>query len=74
MRFVLLIVSGVIAGALCGAVPMIVGNQKHQKDLGWVGFVFCVIGGLMFHLILALPTAILFTWRIYYLDKIKKSK
>jgi hypothetical protein len=61
-------------GALFGAVPMIVGNKKKQKDLGRVGFIFCTLGGLLFPIVLSLVLAILFTWRIYAIDKIKKSK
>jgi hypothetical protein len=68
------IVFFLLIGALFGVVPMIVGNRKKQKDLGRVGFIFCTLGGLLFPILLPLALAILFTWRIYAIEKMKKSK
>ena len=53
-------VGGGIAGALCGLIPFFVGRKRGNK-LGTVGLCVCIPVGMFFGIILALPTAIVFT-------------
>jgi len=54
-------VVGLIAGAVCGLLPLIVGLTRKQVGLGVGGFVSCVIAGAVLGLLLAAPVAVIFT-------------
>ncbi len=60
------IIFGALAvGALMGLIPLISGMVKNRKGLAIGGFVACVIAGFLLGIILALPTAIVFTLIIF---------
>lgn len=50
-----------VAGALCGLVPLIVGYHRRQISVGIVGLICCIIAGFILGIILALPVAAVFT-------------
>lgn len=54
-------IGGAIAGALCGLAPLLVGNSRGQQQLGLIGFISCVVAGLLLGLLLAVPVALVFT-------------
>ena len=56
-----LIIGAIVAGVICGLVPLITGLVKGENSLAWGGFVACIAGGFVLGLILALPLAVLFT-------------
>ena len=56
-----LIIGAIVAGVICGLVPLITGLVKGENALAWGGFVACIAGGFVLGLILAVPLAILFT-------------
>ena len=53
------IAAGLIAGGICGLLPLLLGKKKHPK-LASIGFVTCIICGGVLGLLLALPVAIFF--------------
>jgi hypothetical protein len=53
-------IGGLVAGAVMGLIPLIVGLKKRQKVLAWSGFGACTLGGILLGLLLALPIAIVF--------------
>ena len=59
--YVGLLIGGLIAGALCGAAPLIIGFVRENRKLGFIGFACCIVGGLVLGLILAIPLAIFFS-------------
>jgi hypothetical protein len=63
------LVAAIIAGAVCGLVPLIYGLNKGQTGLAVGGFFACLAGGLILGLILAIPLAVLFAWLIHRKDK-----
>lgn len=56
-----LIIGAIVAGVVCGLVPLITGLVKGEQSLAWGGFVACIAGGFVLGIILAVPLAILFT-------------
>ena len=54
-------IGGAIAGALCGLAPLLIGNSKGQQQLGLIGFISCIVSGLLLGLLLAVPVAIVFS-------------
>src|ERR1700730_14163542 len=56
-----LLAGGLIAGVVCGFVPLLTGIVKNRPPLGFGGFFACIAGGSILGLILALPMAGLFT-------------
>jgi hypothetical protein len=59
------IIGALVAGAICGLVPLIYGLTRGQTALAVGGFVACVIGGLLLGVILAVPLAALFAYLIW---------
>ena len=60
-KLVALLIGAVIGGTLCGLIPYFFGRKRGQPTLGIVGLVSCIVGGLIFGIILALPVAGVFT-------------
>ena len=60
-----LIIGAILAGIVCGLVPLIFGLVRGEKGLAWGGFGACIVAGLILGLILALPMAIVFTVLIW---------
>ncbi len=58
-----------LVGILCGMVPLFVSVFKNQIIYGLLGFLTCVISGVILGLLLGLPVAALFTWLIIYKAK-----
>ena len=48
-------------GVVCGLVPLIAGVWKKRQALGATGFFACIVGGLIFGILLAGPIAVTFT-------------
>ncbi len=63
------IIGALLAGILCGAVPLILGYRRMKAGLGWAGLAACVLGGLLLGLFLAVPASGLFAWLILKHDK-----
>ena len=55
---------GLIAGFVCGLVPLILGLKNQNRKFGILGFILSIIAGLPFSLLGALPVAGIFTWLI----------
>jgi hypothetical protein len=66
------LVAAIIAGAVCGLVPLIYGLSRGQTGLAVGGFFACLVGGLILGLILAVPLAVLFAWLIHRKDKARR--
>ena len=64
MNIMVLVVFGSMAGALCGLIPLTLGNRRQNTRLGQRGFVFCLVAGAISGVILALPVAAVFAWLI----------
>ena len=56
-----IIIGALVAGIVCGLVPLVYGLIKGENALAWGGFAACIGGGFVLGLILAVPLAILFT-------------
>jgi hypothetical protein len=56
-----LIIGAILAGIVCGLVPLIFGHVKGEKGLAWGGFAACIVAGFILGLLLAVPMAIVFT-------------
>jgi hypothetical protein len=56
-----MLLAGLIAGIVCGLVPLIAGYVKGRLQLGIIGFVVTALSGLVLGLLLAVPVAIVFT-------------
>jgi hypothetical protein len=59
------VAAALIAGIVCGLVPLIYGLRRGQTGLAVGGFVACLVGGFVLGLFLAVPLAALFTWLIW---------
>ncbi|HVE57299.1 MAG TPA: hypothetical protein VNB22_10765 [Pyrinomonadaceae bacterium] len=55
---------GLLAGFVCGLVPLILGLKKQNIKLGVLGFILSLLAGLPLALLGALPVAGIFTWLI----------
>jgi hypothetical protein len=60
-----LVLAGLVAGTVCGLVPLVVGIVKNRVALGLGGLAACMVAGLALGLILAIPVAALFVYLIY---------
>lgn len=58
------IIGSLVVGLICGAIPLVIGINKKKLGLGIGGLIACVVSGLIFGLILAIPICILFVWLI----------
>ena len=68
------IVGAIVAGVICGVVPLIVGLTRGETGLAWGGFVSCIVGGFVLGLIAALPLAIIFTVLIVKNSKVQRAR
>jgi LytS/YehU family sensor histidine kinase len=57
-------VTGLIAGAIVGAIVALFGGAKGRLDLGIGGFFACAVSGAILGLILAVPVGAFFAWKI----------
>jgi membrane protein implicated in regulation of membrane protease activity len=64
-----IIIGALIAGVVCGLIPLVYGLIKRQQALAFGGLVACIAAGFVLGLILALPMAALFAWLIWRADK-----
>lgn len=55
------IIGGLIAGALCGSIPLALGLKREKKGLATAGMICCVVGGGVLGLLLAGPLALIFS-------------
>ncbi len=49
-------------GVVLGLIPLVVGFIKHQRKTAFLGFVVTIVGGAILGLLLAIPSAAIFTW------------
>lgn len=63
------ILSGAIVGLIFGSIPMFIGASKNQLGLGVIGFVVCVVSGVVLGMLLAIPVSGLFVWLILNASK-----
>lgn len=69
-----LIIGAILAGIVCGLVPLIFGLVRGEKGLAFGGFAACLVAGLILGLILAVPMAIVFTVLIWKNSKDRQSQ
>ena len=69
-----IIVGAVLAGIVCGLVPLIFGHVRGEKGLAWGGFAACLVAGLVLGLLLAVPMAIVFTVLIWKNSKDRQAR
>jgi len=55
---------GLLAGFVCGLVPLILGLKRQNLKFGILGFILSLIAGVPLALLGALPVAGIFTWLI----------
>jgi predicted lipid-binding transport protein (Tim44 family) len=60
---------GLVAGALCGLLPLLLGMKKQRRGLALASWISCVLSGLILGLLLAVPVASVFTVVILCLKK-----
>ncbi|MFX3624097.1 MAG: hypothetical protein ACE3JP_08655 [Ectobacillus sp.] len=58
------LILSLIAGILCGAVPVIIGALKDELELGMFGFIASVVSAAISGLYLAVPMSALFLFLI----------
>jgi hypothetical protein len=59
------ILIGLIAGIVCGLIPLAAGLWKGRPQLAWIGLVASALSGAVLGILLALPVAIVFTLAIF---------
>jgi len=59
------LLGGLIAGVLCGLVPLIYAASKGRIALGALSFLATVAAGLVLGLILAIPVAAVMTYIVH---------
>lgn len=64
-KFGTLLVAGLLAGLLCGLVPLIYGLRQDRSQLALLGLGASAVAGLVLGLILAIPVAGIFAFLIY---------
>jgi hypothetical protein len=69
-----LIVIAIVAGVVCGLVPLIFGLVRGETGLAWGGFGACIVAGFLLGLLLALPMAIIFTVLIWKNSKDRQTQ
>lgn len=72
-EFLLILIVGLLTGALCGAVPLAVGLLRKNQSMAWIGFGVCVLTGVAF-IPGALVPAIVFTIIAAATEPIEKGK
>ena len=55
------IMGGLLAGTVCGLVPLAVGRWKRRVTLGVWALLFCMFSGGILGVILAVPVALIFS-------------
>ena len=55
--FIVHIVAGISAGAICGLMPQLLLNTRNQK-VGNISYWVCIVAGALFGIMLALPTSV----------------
>lgn len=68
-HFIGILVGGGVMGILCGLGPLIAGRRRGYKTLGLVGFLVCIVCGLVLGILLAGPVALI--WTVILLTKRK---
>src|SRR4051794_463307 len=63
------VIGALVAGVVCGLVPLIYGLVKGQQALAFGGFVACIAAGFVLGLLLAVPMGAVFAWLIWRADK-----
>ena len=63
------LLGGLSIGGLCGLIPFFVGRKKNRASMGVVGLNACMVSGVFFGVLLALPVAIVFTIVIVFLSR-----
>jgi hypothetical protein len=58
-------IGAVVAGGLCGLVPLVYGLVRGETGLALCGFAACLIGGVLLGVLLAVPFAAAFAWVIW---------
>lgn len=67
------LIVGLIAGFICGLIPLILGLKNQNRKFGILGFILSIIAGLPFSLLGALPVAGIFTWLILRKPKVAET-
>lgn len=74
-ELLLAVVLGVLIGAFCGAIPLVVGLIRGNTSMAWTGFGFCVFLGIACSPIpVSLLPALVFTIIIGVTEPIEKKK
>jgi len=67
------LIVGLIAGFVCGLIPLILGLKNQNRKFGILGFILSIIAGLPFSLLGALPVASIFSWLILRKPKVAET-
>jgi len=55
------VIGGIFVGALCGLLPYCIAKRRGRQGLGYGALAACTLAGFVLGILLALPTAIVFT-------------
>ena len=58
------LIDSFLAGVICGVIPLYFSTGRDRVKLGLAALAACVVGGLLLGLLLAVPLAAFFLWRI----------
>jgi uncharacterized membrane protein len=59
------LIDSVLAGLICGVIPLYFSTGKDRLKLGFGALVACIFSGLLLGLALAIPVGVLFLWLIF---------
>jgi uncharacterized membrane protein len=59
------LIDSLLAGLICGLIPLYFSTGKNRLRLGFGGLLACVASGLLLGLLLAIPVGVLFLWLIF---------
>ncbi|MFL5341929.1 MAG: hypothetical protein ACJ8F7_17420 [Gemmataceae bacterium] len=62
-------IGGLVAGAVCGSVPLSIAAKRGRIELGVGAMVFCLLCGLILGLLGAIPCGLICTFAIFAMSK-----
>ena len=61
MSLLATIIGALLAGALFGAIPFFLGKKFNKEQLGFIGFIACIICNFFLGIFLSIPCCIIFS-------------
>ena len=68
------VVVGLLVGGVCGAIPLFFGIRRGRSKLAVAAMISCLVAGAVLHVILAAPTAIVFTAVILAMPRVESER